>query len=117
MKVLVKVECKEGKTLGYQPFDMEWVFTKFDGLKEAVLDNCHNGLSVLERFKNKPELKEKGLFSVKTCGESIELDGGVRQEVNIVSEISYIHLLEGQTAYLLNPETGKTIDIIRYDDL
>lgn len=117
MKVLVKIE-QYGKTLGYQPFEVNWVFTSFERLKKCAIDKCHNGESYLEMFEKNSALKTKGLFSVKLHTRTIEHEfSNGKREVNEMSDLNCIHLLEGQTAYLLNPETGKTIDIIRYDDL
>ena len=98
MKVLLKI-VKDGKTSGYRPVEFEWMFTSNERMEVAL--------------KNVVDIKDY------TSGQDginfVSLD--IRNGDRYISDIARVIMLKGHVIYLINPDTGKTIDIIRHEDI
>lgn len=103
MKVLLKIAAN-GKTRAYRPASIDWLFTSYEAAINAltpVVDNVNESIKA----------DADGFKSIYFVGIEVVSDK------NYISDISNIGIEEGGVIYILNPETGQTIDIIRYEDL
>lgn len=131
MKVLLKI-TQDGKTKGYKPVSINWMLTSYKGLVDAL-----GRVGCKDDIPKSAKEKGKWLFFVSTGTESVftgyekptreasedALISDSLAEVPVyesrpcIDSFSQVGVLEGQVVYILNPETGQTIDIIRYEDL
>lgn len=98
MKVLLKI-VKDGKTSGYRPVDFEWMFTSNERM-EVLLSHV---------------VDIKSYTGGAECINFVSLECVKGDEY--ITGLTRLIMDKGHVFYLLNPETGKTIDIIRYEDI